>query len=88
MRTQFLAAVAALLPPGAHALQLDSPAEGFALTALPYPGSAATATLEDGRIVAFDGLTLSLHLDDGSLVVSWLGYGWFVKTRRGFADVI
>jgi lipopolysaccharide transport system permease protein len=23
-----------------------------------------------------------------SLVVAWLGYGWFQKTRRGFADVL
>lgn len=24
----------------------------------------------------------------GSLVVAWLGFGWFQRTRRGFADVV
>ena len=24
----------------------------------------------------------------GSLLVAWLGYAWFMKTRRGFADVV
>jgi homopolymeric O-antigen transport system permease protein len=39
----------------------------------------------DGKMVEVRGLAL---LTLGSLLVFWLGYAWFYRTRRSFADVL
>ncbi len=44
----------------------DEPADGFSLTALPYPGLAITATLSDGGILTFDGVTVDRYDEFGS----------------------
>lgn len=51
-----------------------------------------TAVLEDSKTVLFSGqlpgfgrLGLSIVVGWG---VAWLGYVWFAKTRKGFADVV
>lgn len=51
-----------------------------------------TPTIEYARDVLFWGRTpdftiLGIYLM-GSVVVAWLGFAWFQKTRKGFADVI
>ncbi len=38
-----------------------------------------------GRLPDWAGLAVYLA---GSIVVAWLGYAWFQKTRKGFADVL
>lgn len=51
-----------------------------------------TPTIEYAREVLFwgrmpDFTVLGIYFT-GSLVVAWLGFAWFQKTRKGFADVI
>jgi lipopolysaccharide transport system permease protein len=46
---------------------------------------AARAVLVAGSLPDFTHLGLSLALN---LVVAWLGYWWFQRTRKGFADVL
>lgn len=51
-----------------------------------------TTAIENARSVLFwnaipDPLNFSLFLV-GATVVAWLGFAWFQKTRRGFADVV
>ncbi|KHK65793.1 ABC transporter permease [Pseudomonas frederiksbergensis] len=51
-----------------------------------------TPTIEYARDVLFwgrmpDFTILGIYLM-GSVVVAWLGFAWFQKTRKGFADVI
>jgi lipopolysaccharide transport system permease protein len=51
-----------------------------------------TPTIEYAREVLFwgrmpDFTVLGIYFA-GSLVVAWLGFAWFQKTRKGFADVI
>ena len=41
--------------------------------------------LIDGQIPDWDGLGIYIV---GSLIAVWIGYWWFQKTRKGFADVI
>lgn len=43
------------------------------------------AVLMWGQLPNWQGLLISLVL---SLVVAWLGFAWFQKTRKGFADVL
>lgn len=43
------------------------------------------AVLMWGRLPNFQGLTLSMII---SCIVAWLGFAWFQKTRKGFADVL
>jgi lipopolysaccharide transport system permease protein len=38
-----------------------------------------------GHLPSFSGLVLYTI---GSCVVAWLGFAWFQKTRKGFADVL
>ena len=38
-----------------------------------------------GKLPDFEGLGIYLA---GATVVAWLGYAWFQKTRKGFADVL
>jgi lipopolysaccharide transport system permease protein len=51
-----------------------------------------TPILEQGRDLLFWGRLPDWGLWLMSLVLSyavaWLGYAWFVKTRKGFADVV
>ena len=51
-----------------------------------------TSILEQGRNLLFWGVTPDWGAWLGMLVfsyaVAWLGYAWFVKTRKGFADVV
>lgn len=51
-----------------------------------------TFIIEQTRHVAIDGQLpdwggLSVYLL-GALVIAWLGFAWFQKTRKGFADVL
>ncbi|MDD2031072.1 ABC transporter permease [Pseudomonas sp. 39167] len=51
-----------------------------------------TPTIEYAREVLFwgrvpDFTILSIYLT-GSMVIAWLGFAWFQKTRKGFADVL
>lgn len=70
----------------------------YPVTALPeaYQGylmmNPLTPVIEQARVVMFSG-----HLPDfaqlarhglASLLVFWLGFAWFQKTRKGFADVL
>jgi hypothetical protein len=48
----------------------DIPAVGFGLTPLPYPLASKTATLADGRIVAFDGEHVDLFDANGVLTTN------------------
>lgn len=43
------------------------------------------AVLMWGQLPNWQGLVISLMI---STVVAWLGFAWFQKTRRGFADVL
>jgi lipopolysaccharide transport system permease protein len=45
----------------------------------------ARAVLVAGRLPDFTRLGLALALN---LLVAWLGYWWFQRTRKGFADVL
>ena len=45
----------------------------------------ARAVLVAGRAPDLERLAMSFAV---GLVVAWLGYAWFQKTRRGFADVL
>lgn len=51
-----------------------------------------TAVLEQSKDVLFRGRLPALSewaaLMAASAVVCWLGFAWFVKTRKGFADVV
>jgi lipopolysaccharide transport system permease protein len=51
-----------------------------------------TYIIEEGRNVLVHGLlpdmTAWLTYTLASLTIAWLGYWWFQKTRKGFADVI
>jgi lipopolysaccharide transport system permease protein len=55
------------------------------LNPLALPVEQARAAIIFGRPLAWDALVVSLLV---SLVALYLGYWWFQKTRRGFADVI
>jgi len=55
----------------------DAGAPGFALAALPYPGGAATATLADGRVLSFDGTTITLNRADGTALTTLHTYPGF-----------
>jgi lipopolysaccharide transport system permease protein len=51
-----------------------------------------TPAIEQARDVLFWGKLpdfeiLSIYLL-GSAIIAWLGFAWFQKTRKGFADVI
>lgn len=74
MRTSFaLRAACALalclsvlsLSPRVHA---DETLPGFDLSTLAYPGLSATASLQSGEVVAFDGDTVSLYTEGGALI--------------------
>ncbi|MFQ5588326.1 MAG: ABC transporter permease [Nitrospiria bacterium] len=43
------------------------------------------AVLMWGKLPNFPGLILALAI---SCIVAWLGFAWFQKTRKGFADVL
>jgi hypothetical protein len=58
MHSSSLAAIGALFLALSSPTFADDPADGFHLSALPYPGQALTATLSDGDLLAFDGVTL------------------------------
>lgn len=45
----------------------------------------ARAVLMWGQAPDFEALAVALSV---SILVAWLGYTWFSKTRRGFADVL
>ncbi len=66
-RAAACAAIVSFLTPLALA---DDPLPGFTLQDLPYPGRSATATLSDGRVVAFDGLKIDLYDPAGNLISS------------------
>src|SRR5262249_48811777 len=57
----------------------------IALNPIAFPVEATRAVLIFGEMP--DGATLAVYAFM-SLVVSMLGYAWFQKTRRGFADVL
>jgi lipopolysaccharide transport system permease protein len=51
-----------------------------------------TPIIEEVRNVLFwgqlpDFMTLGIYLA-GSTIIAWLGFAWFQKTRKGFADVL
>lgn len=62
----------------ASPLRADTPADGFALTPLPYPGGIATATLGGGDVIAFDGLSVTRHDASGQLLQTLASLGSFV----------
>ena len=65
----FLASLALLVSVlSSPASAQDVPADGFALTPLPYPAPGATATLANGDFVSFDGATVARYDAAGSLV--------------------
>ncbi len=79
-RTVLLGSLFAFLP---AIVRADTPQLGFELTALPYPLQSKTATLSDGRVVAFDGTRIDLFDADGTLtanlgVVTLPGYPSFL----------
>lgn len=45
----------------------------------------ARAVLMWGQAPDFEALAVALSV---SILVAWIGYTWFAKTRRGFADVL
>jgi lipopolysaccharide transport system permease protein len=51
-----------------------------------------TPTIEQARDVLFWGnspdMTQLLGYLAGSALIAWLGFAWFQKTRKGFADVL
>jgi lipopolysaccharide transport system permease protein len=51
-----------------------------------------TPAIEQAREVLFWGNSPDLNVLStyllGTGVVAWLGFAWFQKTRRGFADVL
>jgi hypothetical protein len=51
-------------------LAADDPRDGFGLTDLPYPGTSATATLSNGDVIAFDGLSVDRYDAAGNLKVN------------------
>ena len=57
----------------------------IALNPIAFPVEATRAALIFGEMP--DGATLAVYAFI-SLVISMLGYAWFQKTRRGFADVL
>ena len=68
MRITSLLLVAAALAP--QLSSQDQAAGGFALRPMLYPGAttlAASATLSGGEVVVFDGLTVRVYLEDGTL---------------------
>ncbi|HED64241.1 MAG TPA: hypothetical protein ENJ09_01675 [Planctomycetes bacterium] len=81
MKTGSIAAVAALslLPLSAPAFgQADQPADGFAVTSLPYPGASATLTLSNGDIIAFDGSNVDRYDASGVLLTNLASFSPFV----------
>lgn len=76
--------ITGLLLVGALAPQLfsqDQAAGGFTLQPLLYPGAtflAASATLSGGEIVVFDGWTVSVYFDDGSIQRELTSFQQFV----------
>lgn len=70
----------------------------YPVSALPAPVRSwlalnpLTQVIEGARDVLLWGLVPSLSLysaySAGSFLIAWLGYAWFQKTRKGFADVI
>jgi lipopolysaccharide transport system permease protein len=45
----------------------------------------ARAVMVDGRLPDFGGLALYALV---AIIGAWIGYAWFQKTRKGFADVL
>ena len=45
----------------------------------------ARALLIQGQVIHWGGYVISLVV---SAVIAWLGFAWFQKTRKGFADVL
>lgn len=70
----------------------------YPVTALPeaYQGylmmNPLTPVIEQARVVMFSGqlpdFALLARNGLASLLVFWLGFAWFQKTRKGFADVL
>jgi lipopolysaccharide transport system permease protein len=70
----------------------------FPITSLPQEYQAVihfspiTVALEEARQVMYWGKSIdwqiwSVYLGI-SLFIAWIGFAWFQKTRRGFADVM
>ena len=57
----------------------------FYINPLTYFIEATREILVYGAIPAFGSLAMVYVI---SLVIAWLGFAWFQKTRRGFADVL
>ena len=57
----------------------------FYLNPLTFIIEQTRAVVLRGEMPNWKGLSLYLC---GSLIISWLGFFWFQKTRKGFADVI
>ncbi|QDU85218.1 hypothetical protein Pla163_23460 [Planctomycetes bacterium Pla163] len=55
----------------------DTPRDGFALTALAYPGQATVATLSNGDVVAFDGFSVDRYDATGSLLQNLTAFANF-----------
>jgi hypothetical protein len=56
----------------------DSPAPGFTLAPLAYPGAGLVATLPGGDVLAFDGLALTRHDASGALLQTLATFPGFV----------
>jgi len=56
----------------------DTPAAGFALARLPYPGASLVATLPGGDVLAFDGLAVTRHDASGALLQTLATFPGFV----------
>ena len=69
-----LGACALALSPSAQ----DQTPSGFALQDLPYPGSSATATLSNGDIVTFDGMSIDRFDSSGAFQANLGSFPGFV----------
>lgn len=73
-----LATVAASVPFALPALALDTPADGYELSALAYPASGSVATLSNGDFVLFDGSTIDRYDASGAFQQNLVTLGGFV----------
>ncbi len=55
------------------------------LNPVAFPVEQARAVLIFGQLPNFAGLTVYMVI---AAIIAWLGYLWFQKTRKGFADVL
>jgi len=77
LSTVLVTAVASV-PFALPALALDTPADGYELSALAYPTSGSVATLSNGDFVVFDGSTIDRYDASGAFQQNLVTLGGFV----------